>query len=118
MLAQAIAGTLDLDDDGVMQEPIEERGGDDRIAEHLAPLGKAAVGGQDHRAALVARVDQLEEQVAAAGDDRQVADLVDDQQRGAAEEADALAQPALALGLGERADEVGQACRSRRCGRP
>ena len=43
-----------------------------------------------------------------SGDDRQVADLVDDQQRGAAEEADPVAQPALALRLGERADEVGQ----------
>ena len=108
MLAQAVAGALDLDDHGVVQEPIEERGGDHRIAEDLAPLGEAAVGGEDHRAPLVAGVDQLEEQVAAIGDDRQVADLVDDQERGAAEEADLVAQPALALGLG----------RARRRGRP
>src|SRR3546814_10081923 len=47
----------------------------------LAPFGKAAVGGEDHGAAFIAGVDQLEEQVAAAWDDRQVADLVDDQQR-------------------------------------
>ena len=53
-------------------------------------------------------VDQLEEQAAAVGDDRQVADLVDDQQGGAAEEADLIAQPALALGLGERGNEVGE----------
>jgi hypothetical protein len=55
------------------------------------PLGEAAVGGQDHGPALVARIDQLEEQVAAVGDDRQVADLVDDQEGGAAEEADLVA---------------------------
>ena len=102
VLAQAVAGALDLDHHGVVQEPVEERGGDHGIAEDLAPLGKAPVGGEDHGATLVARVDQLEEQAAAVGDDRQVTNLVDDQQGSAAEEADLVAQPALALGLGER----------------
>ena len=41
VLTQAVAGALDLDDHGVVQEPVEERGGDDRVAEDLAPLGKA-----------------------------------------------------------------------------
>ena len=31
--AQAIAGALDLDDDGVLQKRIEQGGGDDGIAE-------------------------------------------------------------------------------------
>ena len=108
VLTQAVAGALDLDDHGVVQEPIEERGGNHRVAEDLAPLGKAPIGGEDHGAPLVASVDQLEEQAAAIGDDRQVADLVDDQERGTAEEADLVAQPALALGLGECGDEVGE----------
>src|SRR3546814_6923715 len=91
-----------------MEQSIEERGGDDRIAEHLAPFGKAAVGGEDHGAAFIAGVDQLEEQVAAAWDDRQVADLVDDQQGRSAEEADALRQTTLALGAGELAEQLGE----------
>jgi hypothetical protein len=81
---------------------------DDGIAEHLAVFRKAAVGGQDHRAALIAGVDQLEEQVAAALDDRQVADLIDDQQRRPAEEPDPLPQVSFPLRLGQRADDVGQ----------
>ena len=48
MLAQAVAGALDLNDDGVMQEPVEERGGDDRIAEDLTPLGEATVERREH----------------------------------------------------------------------
>ena len=108
MLAEPIARSLDLDDDGVMEKPIQQCGGDDRIAEDVAPFGEAAVGGEDHRPLLVAGVDQLEEQVAAAGNDRQVADLVDDEQRGAGEPADALAQASLALGLGQRGDDVGE----------
>src|SRR3546814_15284094 len=91
-----------------MEQSIEERGGDDRIAEHLAPFGKAAVGGEDHGAAFIAGVDQLEEQVAAAGDDRQVADLVDDQQGRSAEEADARRPTALALGAGALAEQPGE----------
>jgi hypothetical protein len=77
-----------------MQEPIEERSGDHGIVEHLAPVCEAPVGGEDHRAPLVTGVDQLKEQAAAVGDDRQVADLVDDQERGTAEEADLVVQPA------------------------
>ena len=43
VLAQAVAGAFDLDDDGVMQQRIEERGGNDGMAEELAPFGEAAV---------------------------------------------------------------------------
>ena len=43
VLTQAIARSLDLDDDGVVQQAIEERGGDDGIAEDFAPLGEAAI---------------------------------------------------------------------------
>jgi hypothetical protein len=107
MLAQAVAGAFDLNDDGVMEQPVEQRGSDDRIAEHLTPLGKAGVGGEDHRALFVAGVDELEEQVAAAVGDRQIAYFVDDEPRGAAEPANALAQLPLALGLGEGTDDVG-----------
>src|SRR3954464_11574340 len=110
MAAEAIAGALDADDDGMVEEAIQQRGGDDGVAEHLTPFGKAAVGGEDHGAALVAGVDQLKEQVPAAGDDGQVADLVDDKELRPAKKADALPQGALTLGLGQRADELGEGC--------
>ena len=86
----------------MMKEAVEQRGGDDRIAEHLAPFCKATMGGEDHGPALVARVDKLEEQVAAPLNDRQVADLVNDEERGPAQEADPLAELAFAFGLGEK----------------
>jgi hypothetical protein len=40
MLAQSAAGAFDLDHDGMMEQPVKQRGGDDGIAEDLAPLGK------------------------------------------------------------------------------
>ena len=111
MLTQTIARALDLEDDGVVKEPVQEGRGHDGITEELeelAPFGEAAVGGEDHGAFFVAGVDELEEQIAAAGNDRQVADFIDDEQGELAEEPDLLAQRAVAFGLGERADEVGE----------
>ena len=70
MAAETVAGTLDADHDGVVEEAVQQRCGDDGVAKHFAPFGKAAVGGEDHSAALVAGVDQLKEQVPAAGDHR------------------------------------------------
>ena len=88
VLTQAIAGSFDLDNDGgVVEQAVKQRGGDDGVAEHLAPFGEAAVGGEDHSAPFVTGVDELEEQVAAAVSDRQVADFVNDEQRSAAEPA-------------------------------
>lgn len=103
VLAQAVAGSFDLHDDGMVEQTIEQCRGDDRIAEHVTPFGKAAVGGEDHGPAFVARTDELEKQIAAAGHDREVADPVDDQQRCPGKEPDTLVQASLALGPGKLA---------------
>jgi hypothetical protein len=47
----------------VVDESVDQGGGDHRVAEDLAPLLEAAVGGDDDRAAFVAAGDQGEEQV-------------------------------------------------------
>src|SRR5262249_35757042 len=108
MAAETVARTLDLDDDGMMKKSIEQCRGDDWVAEDLTPFCEAAVGSEDHGSALVAGVDELEEQIAAAWDDRQVADFINDEQGEAAEESDLLSQRALAFGLGKRAHEIGE----------
>jgi hypothetical protein len=41
LLAEAVALASDVEDVAMVEESIEGGGGDDRIAEHLAPLGKA-----------------------------------------------------------------------------
>jgi hypothetical protein len=53
VLAEPVAGTLDLDDDGMVQQAIEQRRGDDGAAEDVAPFGEAAVRGQDHGTAFI-----------------------------------------------------------------
>ena len=67
MLAQTVAGALDLHDDGMVQQPVQQRGGDDGIPEDFSPFGEAAIGCEDHGTFFVTGVDELEEEIAAAG---------------------------------------------------
>ena len=69
VLPEAVACTLDLDNDGMVQQPVEQCRGDNRIAEDIAPFCEAAVRSENHGALFVAGVDELEEQVAAARGD-------------------------------------------------
>lgn len=93
----------------MVQESVEQGGSDDGIPEDFAPFGKATIGSEDHCAALIACVDELEEEISAAGDDGKIADFVDDQQ---AWSANALlqsvlrAQPARARLSGGQGAEV------------
>jgi site-specific DNA recombinase len=48
---------------GVVDEPVDESGGDHRVAEDFAPGLEAAVGRDDDRAAFIAARDQREQQV-------------------------------------------------------
>ena len=57
-------------------EPVEERGGHLRIAEHRGPFAEGEVGGDDDRGLLVKAADQVEQELTAGLGERQVAELV------------------------------------------
>ena len=78
MGAQPVACAGNLDHDSVVQETIEQRGGDDGIAEDFSPFRKSAIGRQDHSPLLITGVDQLEEEVGPSGCDGQISDLIDE----------------------------------------
>ncbi len=78
--AQSVALALERDHGRMVDEPVDQRGGDHGVAEDLAPLLEAAVAGDDDRAGFVAAGDQCEEQVGGLPFEWQVADLVDDQE--------------------------------------
>ena len=108
VLAHPVAAAADVDDMAVMRQAIDERSGHDLVAQDLAPLLEAFIGGQHSGCALIAPVDELEEEHGAGLADRQVADLVDDQERRIGEDLEAASQLAGGLGFFERGDEVGQ----------
>jgi hypothetical protein len=91
MLTEAVARTLDMHDDGMVQEPIQQGCGDDRIPEDLSPFGETSITGQDHGATFISGVDELEEQVSGSSADSEVSDLIDYEQLRSTEIANALA---------------------------
>ena len=52
--AHAVGRPVDGDDGGVVQEAVEDGGGDGGVGQHGAPVGDAAVGGEHDRAVFVA----------------------------------------------------------------
>jgi hypothetical protein len=63
LLFQSIAVALDHQGVTVVQEPIENGGGQDFIAENGAPLRDQLIGRDQQAAALVASGDELEEEM-------------------------------------------------------
>src|SRR5207249_8166870 len=106
LLFEPIRVAPDVDGDRVMQDSIEDGGSDDAVAKDLAPAAEALVARKDHRAPLVAAADELEEQVGAGAIDRQVADLVHDQQPRHGVDLEALIEPVLADGPGQGGDHA------------
>jgi hypothetical protein len=90
----------------VLQQPIQDRRGNDRVPKDLPPLAEALVGGQHPSAALIAARDELEEEMGTMLIQRDVADLVDDQQFGQPIVLEALLQSILSLRFGQRGDQA------------
>ena len=63
-----------------MEQAIEDRGGEDVVAEDGAPLRHDLVGSDQQAAAFVPPGDELKKEMRAAALEWQVAELVDDQQ--------------------------------------
>jgi hypothetical protein len=87
-----------------VDEAVDHRGRGCVVAEDLAPGAERLVAGDDQAGAFVAAADEHEHQVGGLGVERDVADLVTDQQRVALEPAQLVVEAALALGVGQQRD--------------
>ena len=90
----------------MVDESVDHGCGDDLVAEHFTPAAEGFVGGDDQAGAFVAAGDELEEQVGCFGFEGDVADLVDDEQRVAAEPGQFGLQSAAVVGVGESVDPL------------
>src|SRR5271165_593631 len=72
---------VDADDDRVVQDTIEHRGGEHAVAgESAIPTAEGKIRSENHRTAFIALRHDLEEQVGLLAAHRQIAYLIDDQQ--------------------------------------
>src|SRR5262245_41800700 len=104
------AEALAFDDDGidVVEDAIQDGGGQGAvIVEDLRPVLVGTVGGDQHRRALVALADDLEQQICTVLVDGKIPKLVDDQQPRLEVAADLALEPAAGrLGRGQGVDDV------------
>ena len=105
---EPVGVTFEADHLGVVDEPVDHRGGDYFVAEGLAPPAERLAGGDDQARALVSCRDQVEEQIGGLGLERDVAHFVDDQQRAAAEPYEPGLQPPGVVGVSEPGDPFGR----------
>ena len=61
MRSESIACAFDVDNDGMVQEPIQKCSSDDWIPEYFSPFSEATIGREDHRPLFISGIDQLEE---------------------------------------------------------
>ena len=76
MFLETIAVAFNVDDLAVVQQAVQDSGGDHRIAEQLLPVAEAFVGGDDVGVFLVAVRDELEKQISLLAVHRQVPGVV------------------------------------------
>jgi hypothetical protein len=89
----------------VVQKAIEDRGGQDFVAEDGAPLGDELIGGDQQAATLIATRHELKEEMGAAACEGEVPELVDDEQLRFAEKHQPIGELPLGLGLGQRREQ-------------
>src|SRR5687767_12966955 len=90
----------------VVEEAIEDRGGDHRIAKDLTPFAEALVGGEQDAAALVARRDQREKRRGREPIARPHAELVDDEELRGEVDAEPPLEAVLGLSGAQIFDEL------------
>src|SRR6266481_3785922 len=75
---EAPAVIAGLDDVAMVGQAIEQRGRHLCVAEHAGPFAEREIGGDDDRRALVEPADEMEQQLATGLGERQVAELIED----------------------------------------
>ncbi len=90
----------------MMQDPVKDRVGHNGVLKYLVPFAKADIGCQYRAFLFVSFVDQLKEQFRLFFCDRQIPDLVDDQQLVPAVVLQTVFQPIFFVGFSQLLDEV------------
>ena len=74
------AGNVELQDDGVVDQPVDRGGGRHRILEDALPVAEHQVAGDQHRASFIALGNQGEEDLRLFGALFDVANIIEDQE--------------------------------------
>ena len=76
---EAVRLALDVNNGAVMQDTIQDGGGNSDVCKDLIPLGKGLIGSEDGGGLLIPSGNQLEEKICALNVHREIADLINNQ---------------------------------------
>ncbi len=96
-MIHALARAVELDEPSVVHDAVDDRRGELVVSEHHAPFRELDVGGDDEAAPLVAVAHDLEQEPRALLVERDVAELVDDEEPGSRDVFHELLEPMLSV---------------------
>ena len=105
-LLQAVRLALDVNHSAVMQDTIQDSGGDGDVGKDLIPLGEGLVGGKDSGRFLVPPGNELKEQACTLDVHGEVADFVDDEHPVLGQNLELVRQAVLKMSLFELLNEL------------
>ena len=97
---------FDVNNGAVMQDAIQDGGGNSDVGKDLVPLGEGFIGSKDGRGLLIAPGNQLEKQICALNVHREIADFVDDQHPVFGQHFEFVWQTVLKMGFFEQLNEL------------
>ena len=106
-LADAVAGAGEFDEPSVVDDAVDDRGGEFVVGEDRAPFAELDVRGEDDAASLVRAGDDLVEQAGAVDVEGHVAEFVEDEQVGFGDVLEQVVEVAVAFGLAQLEHEAG-----------
>ena len=96
---QAVALALDVYDSAVVENAVEDRGGDGDVGKDLVPLRKSFVAGKDCGDLLIPPGNELKEQICALNIHGQITNFVNDKQFVFAQSFELVRQPVFKMSL-------------------
>ncbi len=106
-LADASAWTVEFDEASVVDDAVDDGGGEFVVGEDGAPFAEFDVGGEDDATTFVGAGDDLVEQARSVDVEGHVAEFVEDDQVGAGQVLEDLVEVAGAFGVAQLQDEFG-----------
>ena len=103
---QAIGLALDVDHRTVMQDTVQDGGGNGDVSEDLSPLGEGLVGSKDGGGLLITPGDELEEQVRTLNVHGKIADFINDEHLIPGQDFEFVRQAVFEMGLFQLLDEL------------
>ena len=98
---QTVRLALDVNDSAVMQDTIQDGGGDGDVGKDLVPLGEGLVGGKNGGRFLIPSGNELEKEICALDIHREIADFVNDEHPVLGQNFELVRQAVLKVGLFE-----------------